>query len=182
MLKGAVAERYAGALFDLAREKDLLDKIADDLKAVEEMLAAFTDLRRVFYHPQVPAEVKKAIIKDLWEKALHPYTLNFLNVLLDARREVFFKDVAEEYRRLLNEAKNLVEVEVISAVKLSSEQAQELAETLKAAVKREVMLSYRVAPEILGGLVVRIGNRVVDASVARQLERLRGQISEIRVG
>ncbi|ACX51256.1 ATP synthase F1, delta subunit [Ammonifex degensii KC4] len=181
MLKGAVAQRYAEALFGLAQEKGLLDKIEEDLRAVEEALATSSDLRRVFYHPQVPAEVKKAIVKELWEKDLHPYTLNFLNVVLDARREIFFKDIVAEYRRLLNETKNLVEVEVTSAIELSPEQASALTEALKEAVKREVTVRYRVNPDILGGLVVRIGNRVIDASVARQLERLREQIREIRV-
>lgn len=182
MLKGAVAERYAGALFDIAREKGLMDKIEEELRGILEALESSADFRRVFYHPQVPAAVKKEIVKALFGDKVETYTLNFVNVLLDARREVFFKDIVAYYIRLANQVRNVVEVKVTSAVEVPPAYREELLAALAKVTGKEVRVTYETKPDILGGLVIRIGNRVIDSSVARQLERLRDQIRQIRVG
>uniref|UniRef100_A0A7C1F7K4 ATP synthase subunit delta n=1 Tax=Ammonifex degensii TaxID=42838 RepID=A0A7C1F7K4_9THEO len=182
MLKGAVAERYAGALFDIAQEKGLMDKIEQELREVLETLDASADFRRVFYHPQVPTSVKKEIVKEIFGARVEPYTLNFMNVLLDSRRELFFKDIVAEYTRLVNETRNVVEVKVTSAVEVPSASKDDLVEALAKVTGKEVRVDYQVKPEILGGLVIRIGNRVIDTSIVRQLERLKEQVREIRVG
>ncbi|WP_334109722.1 ATP synthase F1 subunit delta [Thermodesulfitimonas autotrophica] len=182
MLKGAVAERYAGALFGIAQEKGLMEKIEEELRGILEALDASPDFKRVFYHPQVPAAVKKEIVKEAVGGQVETYTLNFINVLLDARREVFFKDIVQEYTRLVNETRNVVEVTVTSAVEVPAAYKDELVAALAKATGKEVRVAYEKKTEILGGLVIRIGNRVIDSSVARQLERLREQIRQIRVG
>ncbi|MCL6561338.1 MAG: ATP synthase F1 subunit delta, partial [Firmicutes bacterium] len=74
MLKGAVAERYAGALFDIAQEKGLMDKIDQELRDILEVLEASQDLRRVFYHPQVPTDVKKQVVKEIFGDSVDTHT------------------------------------------------------------------------------------------------------------
>ncbi|RJX19036.1 MAG: F0F1 ATP synthase subunit delta [Ammonifex sp.] len=182
MLKGAVAERYAEALFDIAQEKGLMEKIEQDLSDVLEALDSSQDLRRVFYHPQVPTDVKKEVAKGIFGDDVEPYTLNFLSVILDARRELFIKDIIAEFARRVNETRNIVEVTVTSAVEVPSDYKDGLIEALSKVTGKDVRVGYQVKPEILGGLVVRIGNRVIDSSIARQLERLKEQVCEIRVG
>lgn len=182
MLKGAVAERYAGALFSVAQEKGLMDEIEQELKDILEALDASPDFRRVFYHPQVSTSLKKQIIKEAFGAEVNEYALNFINVVLDARREVFFKDIVTEYTRLVNETRNVVEVMITSAVEVPSDSKDNLVEALSKVTGKDVRVAYELKPEILGGLVIRIGNRVIDSSITRQLERLREQIREIRVG
>lgn len=182
MLKGAVAERYAGAVFSVAQEKGLTDQIEEELKRILEALDASSDFRRVFYHPQVSVSLKKQIMKEIFGTEVNEFTLNFINVILDARREVFFKDIVTEYTRLANETKNVVEATITSAVEVPSEDKDNLVETLSKVTGKDVRVQYELKPEILGGLVIRIGNRVIDSSIVRQLERLREQIREIRVG
>lgn len=182
MLKGAVAERYAEALFDIAQEKGLIEKIEQDLRGILEVLGASQDLRRVFYHPQVPVSVKKEVCKEVFGAEVDTYTLNFLSVILDARRELFLKDIVAEYTRRVNETRNIAEVKVVSAVEVPPTYKESLAEALAKVTGKDVRVEYETKPEILGGLVIRIGNRVIDSSVARQLERMKEQIREIRVG
>ncbi|HIE12487.1 MAG TPA: F0F1 ATP synthase subunit delta [Desulfotomaculum sp.] len=182
MLKGAVAERYAGAVFSVAQEKGLTDQIEEELKGILEALDASPDFRRVFYHPQVSVSIKKEIMKEAFGADVNEFTLNFINVVLDARREVFFNDIVTEYTRLVNETKNVAEVTITSAVEVPPEDRDDLMEALSKATGKDVRVQYELKPEILGGLVIRIGNRVIDSSIARQLERLREQIREIQVG
>ncbi|MEW6172602.1 MAG: F0F1 ATP synthase subunit delta [Bacillota bacterium] len=182
MLEGAVAERYSRALFEIAQEQGLLDKVEQELRDVLDALDASQDLRRVFYHPQVPTSVKKGIVKEVFGAEVEQYTLNFVNVILDARREMYFKGIAAEFTRLVNETRNVVEVEITSAVEVQSGDKDELIEALSKVTGKDVKVEYQVKPEILGGLVVRIGNRVIDSSVSRQLQRLKEQVREIRVG
>ncbi|MEW6183133.1 MAG: F0F1 ATP synthase subunit delta [Bacillota bacterium] len=182
MLKGAVAERYSRALFEIAQKENLLDKIEQELSDIMDTLDASQDLRRVVFHPQVPTSVKKDIVKEVFGAEVEPYTLNFINVIMDARREIFLKDVVGEYTRLVNETRNVVEVEITSAVEVQSADKDELVKALGKVTGKDVKVGYQVEPEILGGLVVRIGNRVIDSSVARQLQRLKEQVREIRVG
>lgn len=182
MLKGAVAERYAGALFDIAQEKGLMDKIDQELRDILEVLEASQDFRRVFYHPQVPTDVKKQVVKEIFGDLVDTHTLNFINVILNARREMFLKDIVAEFTRRVDETRNVVEVTVTSAVEVPSEYKDGLVEALSKVTGKDVRVGYEVKPEILGGLVIKIGNRVIDSSITRQLERLKEQIREIRVG
>jgi F-type H+-transporting ATPase subunit delta len=182
MLKGAVAERYARALFEIASEKGLIDKVEQELTGFREAMEVSQDLRRLFYHPQVPSGVKKEVTKEVLGADAEPCTVNFVNVVLDARREIFFKDILAEYTRLVDETRNVVEVEVTSAVEVTSDDKDGLIEALSKVTGKDVRVGYQVKPEILGGLVVKIGNRVIDSSITRQLERLKNQVREIRVG
>lgn len=182
MLKGAVAQRYAQALFDIASEQNLIDRLESDLRGVLETLDASRDLARVLYHPQVPAEVKKSILKEIFAGQVSPVILNFFGVVLDARREFFLKAIAEEYFRMANQTRNIVEVTVTSAVPVSSVQKVNLMNALAKMTGKEIRVHYQEDPEILGGLVIRIGDRIIDASVKRQLERIREQIRETQVG
>lgn len=182
MLKGAVAQRYAQALFDIALEQDLMDKLESDLREVLEALEGSRDLSRVFYHPQVPTSVKKIILKEIFAEQISPVMLNFLSVLLDARREFFLKAVAEEFVRMANATKNIVEATVTSAVPIPLVNRVNLMDALTKMTGKEIRIQYQEDPEILGGLVIRIGDRIIDAGVKGRLERIREQIRETQVG
>lgn len=182
MIKGAVATRYAQALFDIASDTDSIDGVESELRGIIEILDESADFRRVLYHPQVPTDVKKEIIRELFADKVSKTTLNFLCVILDRHREFYLKGMVGAYIDLANETRNIAEVEVTSALELPAEQKDILMEALAKMIGKEVRVEYLADPEILGGLVVRLGDRVLDASVKRQLERVKDSICETQVG
>lgn len=181
MIKGAVAARYAEALFGIAQEQNLVGEIEANLKAVWETIDGSRDLQRVLFHPQVPVVVKKNIVREVFRDLL-PVTRNFLAVVLDRRREFFLKAIIEQYVELANQTRNIVEVEVTSAVEIPALLKVNLNQHLGRLTGKEVRVNYRIDPEIIGGLIVRIGNRFIDASVKRQLERIGESIRASKVG
>ncbi len=182
MLKGAVAQRYAEALFNIARDQNQITAIEGELKVVLETLEGSRDLQRVLYHPQIPRDAKKAVLREIFGGKVSPVTLNFLNVVLDARREFYLKAIVEEYLRQANETRNIAEVTVTSSMEIPLVQKVNLMNALSKATGKEIRVHYEIDPEILGGLIVRMGDRILDASVKRQLEKIKESIREIQVG
>lgn len=182
MIKGAVATRYAQALFDIAKDTDSIDGVESELRDVVGVLDESADFRQVIFHPQVPNAVKKEIVKELFADKISKTTFNFLCVILDRRREFYLRSMVGAYIDLANETRNIAEVEVISAVELPAAQQDNLTQALSKVTGKEVRVQYKADPEILGGLLIRLGDRVLDASVKRQLERVKDSICETQVG
>jgi len=168
-----VAGRYASALFDLAREQDLLDRVGADLAALEAMLEESPELGRSLASPLVPQDAKVGVVRALGEKAgLQDLTVRFLGVLGRQDRLVALGDVIKAFEHLLAETRGEVTVEVVSAMPLSSEQRTTVADMLAASLHKRVNLDSTVDPDLLGGLVVRVGSRMIDASLKTKLRHL----------
>ncbi|MEW6540377.1 MAG: F0F1 ATP synthase subunit delta [Bacillota bacterium] len=182
MIKGAVAARYAQALFDVARDNNRVAETENELRGFMRLVDESRDLQQVLYNPQVPVELKKEIVREAFGKALSGTTLNFLCLVLDRRREPYLKGIAERFFGLANETRNIVEAEVTTALELSVVHKVNLMQVLSRMTGKELRIRYQVDPDILGGLVVRLGDRIIDGSVKRQLERLKDSIRETKVG
>jgi F-type H+-transporting ATPase subunit delta len=182
MLKGAVAARYAQALFDVARDTNTITETENELRGVLQTVKDSRELQQVLYNPQVPVDLKKEVIKEVFGAHVSKKTLNFLCVILDRRREVYLKDIVAHYIALADETRNVIQAEVTSAVELPAAHKEDLMSILSRMTGKEIRISYHVDPEIVGGLVVRLGDRIIDASIKRQLERLRDSIRETKVG
>jgi F-type H+-transporting ATPase subunit delta len=168
-----VAGRYASALFDLARERDALEPVARDLQAVSAMLGESPDLARALESPVVKAEVKANIASAIGEKAgFHDLTVRFLGVLGVQERLDALAAMAAVFEGLVAEHRGEVAVEVVSAVPLAAEQEQAVRDMAATALGKTVDLKTAVDPELLGGMVVRIGSRMIDASVKTKLRHL----------
>ncbi|RJX19647.1 MAG: F0F1 ATP synthase subunit delta [Desulforudis sp.] len=182
MIKGAVAARYAQALFDIAQDTDNIAGIEGELRGVIQALDESRDFQKVIFHPQVPAGVKKEIVKELFAGEISKTSFNFLCVILERHREFYLKAICEAYINLANQTRNIAEVEVTSALELPMVHKVNLMQALSKMTGKEIRVKYQTDPEILGGLVVRLGDRIVDASVKRQLERVKERIRETQVG
>jgi len=170
---GAIAGRYAAAIYDLADENKALDEIAKDLSELSAMIAASADLRRLLRSPLVGREEQTAAMAALLESAgLSDITRRFIGVVARNRRLFALEAIIAAYLRELAERRGEVTAEVTSAVKLSEEQAQSVAEALRKAVGAKVSVDLHVDPGLLGGLVVKVGSRMVDSSLRTKLQRL----------
>jgi F-type H+-transporting ATPase subunit delta len=168
-----LAGRYAVALFELARDQDALDVVAGDLGNLRTLLGESADLRRLVDSPVLSREEQGRAITALAERVgFAPLTKQFLGLLAHKRRLFALPEIIAAYQAMLGEHKGEVSAEVASAVALSDEQLAAVKEQLSKAVGRTVTLETAVDPGLLGGLVVRVGSRMLDASLRTKLQRL----------
>jgi F-type H+-transporting ATPase subunit delta len=170
-----VARRYAMALMSAATELQTIDAVAADLDLVDHAIAASRELRLLVASPVVSVAKKKAIVRELFERRISTTTMQFLLLMITKRREPVIEDMIAEFRALRDERSGIVNVHVTSAVELSSPQQKNLTEQLERVTGKKVRLRLQRDESIKAGLLVRIGDTVMDSSVKRQLEILREQ-------
>ena len=165
--------RYASALFDLASEKGFVTAVESDLDTLGEAIAGSADLAALIRNPQVGRDAAaKAIDAVATVLKLSPLTNQFLGVLAGNRRLSALPQVVTAFAAIAAAQRGEVAAEVTSAHPLSDEQLKALSEKLKAREGREVKLKAKVDPDVLGGLVVRIGSKQIDSSIRTRLNTL----------
>lgn len=168
----AVARRYAQALFELATEKGLMDQVDADLGQVVEAIEGNAPLKAAMADVLLQPAVKQDLIEKLFASQVSELVKNFLYLVVRKRREAHLAAIYQAYLDLANEARGVVEVEVRTATVLSPDTAESLKSRLVAKLGKQVKFKTQVAPELKGGLVVRVGDELLDGSVATRLKRL----------
>ncbi|MDR3592257.1 MAG: F0F1 ATP synthase subunit delta [Negativicutes bacterium] len=181
MLTSQLASRYAQALYELAAEKQELDAVEEQLGQIEQTLSSVPELASLLYHPQVPVEAKKDTVDKVFGPQLGAHVRNFLLLLIDKRRETALPAIVREYKVLANEARNITEAEVTTAMPLSDSERQALAAKLSAVTGKRVILQTKVDGRIVGGVIVKLGDKLIDGSVTRQLATLEAALRKTEV-
>lgn len=172
MSNTTVAKRYALALFQLAKEHQLLEQTEEELRVVKEVVNNSKDLNTVLQSPKVSAVKKKEIIKDAFS-TVNSFVLNTLMILIDRHRSDHTVEVVDSFIELANEEKGIAEAKVYSIRPLTEEEQQSLSTSFAAKVdKKSLRIDNIVDTELLGGLKIRIGNRIFDGSLRGKLDRL----------
>jgi F-type H+-transporting ATPase subunit delta len=175
-----VAGRYATALFELGLEANALDQVLNELNSFHEAMDAVDDLARLVKSPVVSAEdQERAIAAILKQMKIEGLTANFLKLIAKNRRLFAASDMIKAFRALLARHRGQTSAEVISAVKLEAGQVRALREALKAALGKDVELEQKVDVSLLGGLVVKIGSRMIDNSLRTKLNSLKHAMKEV---
>jgi F-type H+-transporting ATPase subunit delta len=169
-----LAERYAAALFELADERRALDAVAGDLRELRAMLDDSGDFVRLLRSPVLSREAQGKAVEALAERAgLSDLTRDFLGVVAENRRLFAVPAMIEAYLNKLAERRGEVTAEVTVARPLNEARQGALTEQLRRAVGARVAVDIRVDPALLGGMIVKVGSRMVDASLNSRLQRLR---------
>lgn len=169
-----MAGRYANALFDLATEDKSVAKTGDALASFLAMFEGSEDLQRLMRSPVFKTEDQMAAVEAVASKAkISGLALNFLNLMGKNRRLAAVPGAIAGYQALVAKAKGEVTAEVTSAEKLSAKQLADLKSSLKATVGSDVALEAKVDPSILGGLIVKVGSRMMDNSLKTKLQNLK---------
>ncbi len=175
-----MAGRYATALFELARDENKLDETMDALAQLESLLNESEDLIRLVRSPIFSSDEQSAALTALGKQAAIPaLTGNFLQLLVKNRRLFALRDIIAGFRSLLADYRDEVTAEVTSAVPLSDQQTDNLKATLKAKTGKDVSLTQSVDPTLLGGLIVKIGSRMVDSSIRTKLNSMKMAMKEV---
>jgi F-type H+-transporting ATPase subunit delta len=178
---GGVAGRYASALFDLAEEANQVRQVEKDLIALQGLLDESTDLKRMVRSPVFSSDDQGRAIAAVAEKAgLAPLVVNFLKVLARNRRLFAVRDMIRTFLSLAARQRGEVNAEVASAHPLSDEQLAALKETLRASAGKDVNILTKVDPTLLGGLIVKMGSRMIDSSLRTKLTSLKTAMKEVR--
>ena len=169
-----VAARYAVALFELADEQRKLDQVADDLRAVDGLLNESSELQRLIGNPVVSrAESGRAMAAVMQRLEADTLTRNFIGLVATNRRLFALPAMIKAYLAELADRRGEMTAEVVSAHKLSPTQAEALKSTLQSALGGKVALSLEQDPSLIGGLIVKVGSRMVDSSLGTQLRKMK---------
>jgi F-type H+-transporting ATPase subunit delta len=174
-----VSGRYATALFELARDEKSIDAVKSDLERFEAMLADSPDLTRLVRSPVFSAEVQARALAVVLDKAgISGIAANFLKVLTANRRLFAVTDVIRAFRALVAKFRGEATADVTVAEQLNDRNLDALKTALKSVTGKDVALNVKVDPSIIGGLVVKLGSRMVDSSLRTKLNSIKNAMKE----
>ena len=169
-----VAPRYASALFELADESGQLDKVARDLRAINTAITDVQDLQRLVRSPVISRREAGAAMGACLENArASELTRNFVGLVASNRRLFALQAMIRAYLDKLSTRRGEVSAEVTSAIKLTKKQTDSIASVLKAAVGAKVSVDVQIDPSLIGGLIVKVGSRMIDSSIKTKLSKLK---------
>ena len=170
----ALAERYAGALVDVALENKQADQVKQELAAFAAMVRESSELNAFLSNPSIGRAVKHAVIEQLVTRMGASRTLrNYLFVIVDQRRSGVLIEIEQAFSALLDARQGITQATVTSPAELTVEERAELGVTLAKLTGKNVQAQFKTDPALIGGAVVRIGSTIYDGSVRAQLDRLR---------
>ena len=170
------ARRYATAIFETARREQKLDVVENDLNTVVDLMKQTPIFQQMWESPQVPSGRKRELLSQLLGETVDTLTLSFLRLLVDKRREEILEAVCHDMRQLADASRHLVRAEATFAVEPTPQEHNDLIQSLEKMTGENVQLTTNVNPDILGGVVVRMRDTILDGSVRGTLERLREQL------
>jgi F-type H+-transporting ATPase subunit delta len=171
-----IAEVYSRALFEVAQEHDVLDRVHEELGEFADALAENRDLQMFFFSPYFSSEEKRDGVERIVDGG-EEHFVNFLELLAERHRMPAINRIRSEFDEMWADENKLLPVSVTSAVDLDKSLVKDIGKRIEDQTGRKVELSANVDPEVLGGLVIRVGNLVLDASVRNRLEQLRKTVA-----
>lgn len=173
MSRQVVADRYAQALFALAKEQDLLPQVLEDLQFLKDVLINEPSFGQVLANQRIRSEQKNRLILELFSDKFSELTLDFLGVLIEKRREIYLKEIIAGFQAELDRFHGILQGEIRTAVELPESGQELLKEQLAGATGKQMRLTYKVEPELIAGAVLKFGDKIIDGSVATRLKKMR---------
>jgi F-type H+-transporting ATPase subunit delta len=171
-----IAQVYARSLFEVAREQGKLDELREQLGQLADALNDHRELAMFFFSPYFSTNEKQQALTRLLDGAA-PELVNFLELLIEKHRMPVIYRIRLEFERLWDEENKTLPVEITSAIALDEQTTVSLGRTIGERTGRKVTLAARVDPDILGGVIIRVGNSILDASIRNRLEQLRRHVA-----
>ena len=179
-MMASVAGRYASALYDLATEQNQVKPVEQAVTQLQTMLDSSDDLRNLVRSPVFSADEQGKALTAVMEKAgITGLTANFVKLIAKNRRLFVLSEMIKNYHTLAARGRGEMQAEVTSAVALNDAQLQQLKDALKASVGKDVSVTSRVDPGLLGGLIVKVGSRMIDSSLRTKLNSLKIAMKEV---
>lgn len=181
MLAQQVAKKYSRALFNLVRDKSVIDRASTQFEQLNELISADPSLLQFLLAPQVLDSNKESFLKDVFADRLDPLFLEFLLVLVRKHRIGFLPEIIKAFRALVAQEKGIIVALVTSAVALLEKERDALTRSLEEQTGKKIELETKVDPSILGGMIVIMGDQIIDGSVRYSLAQLQDELLKIKV-
>lgn len=171
-----LAKKYGRAIYEIASEQNSLERTEQDLVMIVDAINGSKELKDFLNHPILSGDVKKDTIKKLFADKVQPVVLQFCYVVMDKDRFDVFPMMVDYFVALAHEGLGVEEAVVTSALPLSKTQAEQLKDKLSEMTGRKIILKQKVDQALIGGFTVQVGDRLIDGSVARQLQTLKANM------
>ncbi len=172
-VSAAIVEPYAEALMSVAQSNNITNEVGEDVKGILELLQSSDELKGFLTNPLTGADAKKGVLTQLLQSQVQPYLFNFLMLLVDRRRTFLLEEICKKFQDLLRELNNTVLAEVVSAIALNNQQQEQIiAKVQQMTQANHVELATSIDGDLIGGVIIKIGSEVLDASIRGQLRRM----------
>lgn len=174
-----IASRYAEALFQVGEENNSTTKLYEELNAVLDILKSDKNFYNVLKSPLISKGEKKDIIENIFNNRVENDLKNFFKLLIDKERISSLELIHKSFKSLLNEKNNIVEGKAITAIPMSKEEIKKLEENLSSKYNTNIILENVVDKTILGGVLVKLGNKEIDGTIKTRLDNLKQELSQV---
>lgn len=181
MIKNEIAGRYSQALFSLGKEKNKVVSLRQELIQIWDLIEENDELKRILFHQRILPKDKKKILSEVFKAQVSEQILNFLYLLIDKRREYFLESIVEAFDRLVDQEEDILKIEVVTAIELNEKLQNSLHEKLEQLLDNTLIINNRIDPDIIGGMVIKIGDYIIDGSIKNKLSSLEAKIEQIPV-
>ena len=169
-----ISDRYGSALYDLASEKKCIDEILNDLDVIEKVMKESSELRHVIKSPLVNSEEKLNILLKIFAgSSFNNLTTTFLKVLDNNKRISNLSTIILQFKKINSEKRGDIAADVTSANELSEDEKNNITNQLKNTLGQKLSLNFNVDKEIIGGLIVKVGSKMIDTSIANKINKLK---------
>ena len=173
-----VASRYAKSLIDLAEEQNALEPVRKDIELFLETCRANPQLQAILKNPIIGLDKKANILEGLFADKLHKMILSFFKIMIRKSRSEILYATAKEFINQYNILKNVVKATVTSATPLSNENISRIEDVVKKATKGEVVLTVQIDPDLIGGFILKVGDKQFDTSISSKLSKLKKEFEQ----
>ena len=181
MAQNDVARVYAGSLFEIAKDKNMVPQVEEELNIVVQILAEETEFKSYINTPGITGEVKKSFINKVFAGNISEYTLNLLNLLIDNGRQESISGIYEAFVELDDIHNNRERITVITQTSLSESLIANIRSQIGKKLNKEIIVTEKVDESILGGIIIKIGDLVIDGSLAKGLKNIKSNLLNSKV-
>jgi F-type H+-transporting ATPase subunit delta len=175
MLKGAIGRRYAGAIFDIALNQNTIDRTLEDVQGIASLYSKRT-LAYLLKEPKLPAQRKEAAIRQALASKVLPTSLNLALLVVQRQLVEVMPNIAREFAQLVLDYKNQAVAQVTTAAPMDERQTNSVRQALERNTGKTILMQTKVQPDILGGVIARVGDKVIDGSIRHRLAILKQQL------
>lgn len=176
-----VGKKYAEALFDVAIELDKLEQFKDEILFISQVFQKEPKLNIIIQHPKISKAEKKDIINSIFKGRVSQEILNLMYIVIDKERERDIQDISDEYINLFNEKYGIVDAQAITAIPMTEDEKLALSQKLSKKFNKKVNLTNIVDKDIIGGILVKVQDKVIDESIRKQLDMLQEDLQGVKV-
>jgi len=179
MSQNKAASRYAKSLIDLSTEQSALEQVKNDMEIIEHTIDQNSELETILQNPVIPLNKKAGILDDIFGKRVHAITRSFLKLIVSKGRSAILFDTAKSFVAQYNLIKGVVTAEVVSAVELTEQNKAEITAVVKKEMgANEVVIKEKVNEKLIGGFILKVGDKQFDASISGSLNKLKKELSQ----